>query len=141
MWGTQVSGISSLERKAGGQRHHLLQAASKEIWHKQKDADGGDLGLQVPIPRRGINKSAVHDDQARGGGGGGSNYKFSSNGERSSYDKRPHHNISPYGTNTKSRSFQDHQLLPKSKYTSEKLSVDTLVKLSKGNVDALLSAK
>ena len=81
MWGTQVSGIPSLERKAGGQRHHLLQAAAKEIQHKQKDADGGDPGLQVPIPRRGINKSAVCDDQARGGGGGGSNYKFSSNGE------------------------------------------------------------
>ena len=42
---------------------------------------------------------------------------------------------------TTSRSFQDHQPLPKSKYTSEKISVDTLVKLSKGNVDALLSIK
>ena len=39
----------------------------KKFWHKQKDADGGDPGLQVPIPRRGINKSAVRDDQARGG--------------------------------------------------------------------------
>ena len=27
--------------------------------------------------------------------------------------KQPHHNISPYGTNTKSRSFQDHQFLLK----------------------------
>ena len=35
----------------------------------------------------------------------GSNYK------RGSPDKRPH--ISPYGTNTKPRSFQDHQHLPK----------------------------
>ena len=116
------------------QRHHLLQAAAKEIWHQQKDADGGDPGLQVPIPGRGINKSAIHANQA-GGGGGDSNY------QRDSHNKRPHHNISPYGTNTKSRSFQDHQLLPKSKYTSEKLPVDTLVKLSKGNVDALLFAK
>ena len=41
----------------------------------------------------------------------------------------------------KSWSFQDHQLLPKLKYASEKLSVDTLVKLSKGNVDALLFSK
>ena len=40
-----------------------------------------------------------------------------------------------------SRSFQDHQTLPKQKYTSEKLSIDTLVKLSKGNVDALLFTK
>ena len=112
-----------------------------EIWHKQKDADGGDPGLQVPISRRGINKSVIRDDQDRGGGGGDSNYKFNSNGEQSSHDKRPHHNINPYGTNTKSLSFQDHQFLPKSKYTSGKLSVDTLVKLSKGNIDALLSAK
>ena len=84
MWGTQVSGIPSFERKVGGKRHYLLQAAAKEIRHKQKDTDGGDPGLQVPIPRWGINKSAVRDDQA---GGGGSNYKFSSNGEQSSYDK------------------------------------------------------
>ena len=74
MWGTQVSGVPSLERKAGGQRYHLLQAAAKEIRHKQKDADGGDSGLQVPIPGQGINKSAVRDDQA-GGGRRGSNYK------------------------------------------------------------------
>ena len=40
-------------------------------------------------------------------------YKLGSNSKRSSPDKRPHHNISPYGTNTKSRSFQDHQFLPK----------------------------
>ena len=109
----QVSGVPGLERKAGGQRHHLLQAAAKEIWHKQKDTDGGGTRLQVPVSRRGINKSAIHADQA-GGGRGGSNHKGDS------HDERPHHNISPYGTNTKSQSFQDHQLLPKSKYTSEK---------------------
>ena len=134
MWGTQVSGVPGLERKAGGLRHHLLQAAAKEIWHKQKDPDGGGTRLQVPVSRQGINQSAIRADQA-GGGRGGSNYK------RDSHDERPHHNISPYGTTTKSRSFQDHQPLPKQKYTLEKLSVDTLVKLSKGNVDALLSAK
>ena len=134
MWGTQVSGIPSLERKVGGQRHHLLQAAAKEIWYQQKNANGGGTRLQVPISWQGINKSTICADQAVGGRGG-SKYK------QDSCDKRPHHNISPYGTNTKSRSFQDHQLLPKSKYTSEKLSVDTLVKLSKGNIDALLSAK
>ena len=60
--------------------------AAKEIRHKQKDADGGDPGLQVPIPRRGINKSAVCGDQA-GGGGGDSNYEFNSNGEQSSHDE------------------------------------------------------
>ena len=49
--------------------------------------------------------------------------------------------MSPYGTTTKSRSFQDYQTLPKQEYTSEKLSVDTLVRLSKGNIDALLFAK
>ena len=32
--GTQIPGIPSLEREVGGQRHHLLQAAAKEIWHK-----------------------------------------------------------------------------------------------------------
>ena len=74
MWGTQVPGISSFERKAGGQRHHLLQAAAKEIRHQQKDTDGSDPGLQVPIPRRGINKSAIRANQA-GGGRRGSNYK------------------------------------------------------------------
>ena len=30
----RYQGVPSLERKAGGQRHHLLQAAAKEIWHK-----------------------------------------------------------------------------------------------------------
>ena len=65
----------------------------------------------------------------------------SPNHKPNSPSERPQHNISPYGTTTKSRSFQDHQTLPKQKYTSEKLSVDTLVKLSKGNVDALLFAK
>ena len=34
VWGTQIPGIPSLERKVGGQRHHLLQAAAKEIWHQ-----------------------------------------------------------------------------------------------------------
>ena len=34
MWGTQIPGVPSLEREAGGQRHHLLQAAAKEIWHQ-----------------------------------------------------------------------------------------------------------
>ena len=106
MWGTQVSGIPSLERKVGGQRHHLLQAAAKEIRHQQKDADGSRPGLQVLISGQGINKSTIRANQARGGRGG-SNYK------RDSLDKRPHHNISPHGTNTKFRSFQDHQLLPK----------------------------
>ena len=57
-----------------GQGYHLLQAAAKEIWHKQKNADGGDSRLQVQIPGRGINKSAVHTNQA-GGGRRGSNYK------------------------------------------------------------------
>ena len=85
MWGTQVSRVPSLERKAGGKGHHLLQAAAKEIRHQQEDADGGDPGLQVPIPRLGINKSAVRDDQTRGGGG--SDYKLNSSGERSSHDK------------------------------------------------------
>ena len=78
MWGTQVSRVSSLKRKAGGQRHHLLQAAAKEVQHKQEDTNGGDPGLQVPVSRRDINQSAVCD-QARGGGD--SNYKFDSNGE------------------------------------------------------------
>ena len=59
MWGTQVPGVPSPERKARGQRYHLLQAAAKEIWHEQKYADGGDSRLQVLIPGRGINKSAV----------------------------------------------------------------------------------
>ena len=89
----QVSVVPGLERKAGGQRHHLLQAAAKEIWHKQKDTDGGGTRLQVPISRRGINKSTICADQA-GGGRGGSNYK------RDSHDEQPHHNISPHGTNT-----------------------------------------
>ena len=74
MWGTQVPGVPSPERKVRGQRYHLLQAAAKEIWHKQKNADGGDSRLQVPIPGRGINKSAVRANQA-GGGRRGSNYK------------------------------------------------------------------
>ena len=74
MWGTQVPGVPSPERKERGQRYHLLQAAAKEIWHQQKNADGGDSRLQVPIPGRGINKSAVRNDQA-GGGRRGSNYK------------------------------------------------------------------
>ena len=74
MWGVQVPGIPSPERKTKGQGYHLLQAATKEIWHKQKNADGGDSRLQVPIPGRGINKSAVHTNQA-GGGRRGSNYK------------------------------------------------------------------
>ena len=106
----------------------------KKFGTNKRTLDGGGTRLQVPISGRGINKSAICADQA-GGGRGGSNY------QRDSHDERPHHNISPHGTNTKSRSFQDHQLLPKSKYTSEKLSVDTLVKLSKGNIDALLSTK
>ena len=55
------------------QRYHLLQAAAKEIRHQQKDADGGDPGLQVPIPGWGINESTIRADQA--GGRGGSNYK------------------------------------------------------------------
>ena len=46
----------------------------KKFWHKQKNTDGGDSRLQVPIPRRGINKSTIRADQA-GGGRGGSNYK------------------------------------------------------------------
>ena len=62
------------ERKTGGQGYHLIQAAAKEIWHEQKNADGGDSRLQVQIPGRGINKSAVRTDQA-GGGRRGSNYK------------------------------------------------------------------
>ena len=40
-----------------------------------------------------------------------------------------------------SRSFQDHQTLPGWKCASGGLSVDTLVKLSRGNVDALLFGK
>ena len=32
--GTQVSGVPSLKRKEGGERHHLLQATAKEIGHK-----------------------------------------------------------------------------------------------------------
>ena len=84
MWGMQVSGVPGLEREAGGQRHHLLQAAAKEIRHKQKDADGGGPRLQVLISRRGINKSAVCG-QARGGGD--SNYKFGSNSKQSSPNK------------------------------------------------------
>ena len=74
MWGTQVPGVPSPERKVRGQRYHLLQAAAKEIWYQQKNADGGDSRLQVPIPGWGINKSAVRNDQARGGRRG-SNYK------------------------------------------------------------------
>ena len=46
----------------------------KKIWHKQKDADGSDSRLQVPIPGRGINKSTIRANQA-GGGRRGSNYK------------------------------------------------------------------
>ena len=68
----------------------------KKFGTNKRMPDGGDPGLQVPIPGRGINKSAVRDDQAGG-----------------SHNKRPHHNISPQGSNTKSRSFQDHQFLPK----------------------------
>ena len=34
MRGTQVSGIPSLKREEGGERHHLLQATAKEIRHK-----------------------------------------------------------------------------------------------------------
>ena len=34
MRGTQVSGVPSLKRKEGGERHHLLQTTAKEIWHK-----------------------------------------------------------------------------------------------------------
>ena len=64
----------ALKGKRGGQRHHLLQAAAKEIWYKQKDTDGGGTRLQVSISRRGINKSTICADQA-GGGRGGSNYK------------------------------------------------------------------
>ena len=79
-------------------------------------------------------KGAIYDNKAGGG-------RRSSNHKQNSPSERPQHNISPYGTNTNSRSFQDHQTLPKQKYTSEKLSVDTLVKLSKGNVDALLFGK
>ena len=63
-----------LKGKRGGQGYHLIQAAAKEIWHEQKNADGGDSRLQVQIPGRGINKSAVRTDQA-GGGRRGSNYK------------------------------------------------------------------
>ena len=70
----QVPGVTSPERKARGQRYHLLQATAKEIWHKQMNANGGDSRLQVPIPGRGINKSNIRADQA-GGGRGGSNYK------------------------------------------------------------------
>ena len=66
-----------LKGKTRGQGHHLLQAAAKEIWHKQKNADGGDSRLQVPIPGRGINKSAVRTNQA-GGGRRGSNHKWDS---------------------------------------------------------------
>ena len=62
----------------GGEGHHLLQAAAKEVRHQQEDTDGGDLGLQVLIPGRGINKSVV---RAQTRGGGGSNYEFSSSGE------------------------------------------------------------
>ena len=74
MWGTQVPGVPSPERKARGQRCHFLQAAAKEIRHKQKDADGSDSRLQVPIPGRGINKSTIRADQA-GGGRRGSNHQ------------------------------------------------------------------
>ena len=70
--GVQVSRVPSLERKAGGQRYHLLQAAAKEIWHKQKDADGGDQGYKYRYP--GGVSTKVCDDQA-GGGRRGSNYK------------------------------------------------------------------
>ena len=70
----QVPGVPSPERKMRGQRYHLLQATAEEIWHKQKNADGGNSRLQVPIPGRGINKSAVCSDQADGGRRG-SNYK------------------------------------------------------------------
>ena len=96
----------ALKGKARGQGHHLLQAAAKEIWHKQKNADGGDSRLQAPIPGRGINKSTVHTNQA-----GGRREAPTTSGTAPASDH--HHNISPYGTNTKSRSFQDHQFLPK----------------------------
>ena len=46
----QVPGVPSPERKMRGQRYHLLQTAAKEIWYQQKNADGGDSRLQVPIP-------------------------------------------------------------------------------------------
>ena len=103
-----------LQRKFGTNKRTLMEVVQ---------------GYKYRYPGRGINKSTICADQA-GGGREGSHYK------RDSHDERPHHNISPHGTNMKTRSFQDHQLLPKLKYTSEKLSVDTLVKLSKGNVDA-----
>ena len=51
------------------------------------------------------------------------------------------HNISPYGTTTKFSVLSGPPNPPKVEYTLEKLSVDTLVKLAKGNVDALLLAK
>ena len=74
MWGTQVPGVPSPERKTGGQGYHLVPAAAKEIWHDQKNANGGDPRLQVQIPGRGINKGAVRTNQA-GGGRRGSNNK------------------------------------------------------------------
>ena len=60
MWGMQIPGVPGLEREAGGQRDHLLQAAAKEIWHKLKDADGGGTRLQVPVSGQRIDKSTIH---------------------------------------------------------------------------------
>ena len=70
-----------------------------------------------------------------GGGRGSPSHKPNGPSER------PQHNISPYGTTTKFSVLSGPPNPPKVEYTLEKLSVDTLVKLAKGNVDALLFGK
>ena len=101
----------------------------------KKNVDGGGTGLQISVPRRHLYESAIHDNKAGGG------RRRSSNHKQNSPSERPQHNISPYGTTTKFSVLSGPPNPPKVEYTLEKLSVDTLVKLSKGNVDALLLAK
>ena len=49
----------------------------KKFGTNKRNTDGGDSRLQVPIPGRGINKSAVRTNQA-GGGRRGSNHEWDS---------------------------------------------------------------
>ena len=57
-----------------------VSTAAEEVRHEQKDADGGDPRLQIPVPRRGIDEGAVRHHQARGGGED-SSYTFDSHGK------------------------------------------------------------
>ena len=106
--------------------------------------------LQIQIPRRGVYESAIYIEQAGRGGRSPQCYcdsarnscNIDSSDEYDSRDQRPyHHHISPYRTKTNILVLSGPPNPPKVEIYLEKLAVDTLVKLSKGNVDALLSAK